>query len=309
MTLPHLAVWAAAAGVVALVMAACGSPGPGPAPAVSGTAALGPARPGSPVPPATPSTVVAAPAHIVIVMMENASYSQVIGNPAAPYINALARRGALFTNSHGVTHPSEPNYLALFSGRTQGVTDDSCPHTFTGPNLASELIAAHHTFAGYAEALPSGGARVCVAGEYARKHVPWVNFRNVPAAASKSFSAFPSAPAGYATLPTVSMVIPGLCHDTHDCSLATGDAWLKAHLAGYADWAMTHRSLLILTWDENDGSPGNQIATIFAGQQVRPGRYGEPVTHYGVLRTIEYLYRLPPLGAAASAHPITAIWG
>ena len=103
----------------------------------------------------------AAPAHTVIVMMENLSYGEVIGNRSAPFLNGLARRGALFTNSHAVAHPSEPNYLALFSGSTHGVTDDSCPLRFTGPNLASELIAAGHTFAGYAEGLPGTGSPVC----------------------------------------------------------------------------------------------------------------------------------------------------
>ena len=94
----------------------------------------------------------------------------------------------------------------------------------------------------------------------------------------------------------------------HDCSVATGDAWLRAHIGGYAIWAITHHSLLIVTWDENDGSPGNQIPTIFAGPMVRSGRYGEHITHYSVLRTIEDLYRLPLLGHAVTAHLIRGIW-
>ena len=73
----------------------------------------------------------------------------------------------------------------------------------------------------------------------------------------------------------------------HDCPVASGDSWLRAHLSGYASWAMTHHSLLIVTWDENDGSAGNQIPTIVLGQLVRPGRYAEPITHYSVLRTLE----------------------
>ena len=80
-------------------------------------------------------------------------------------------------------------------------------------------------------------------------------------------------------------MIPDLCHDMHDCSVATGDTWLRAHIGGYADWAMTHDSLLIVSWDEDDGSPGNHITTIFAGQKVRPGSYSDPITHYSVLAT------------------------
>lgn len=238
--------------------------------------------------------------------MENHSYGDVIGSSAAPFINMLARDGALFTRSYAITHPSEPNYLALFSGSTQGVTDDGCPDTFSAPNLATGLIGAGKTFAGYAEDLPAAGSPVCSAGEYARKHVPWADFSNVPADLSKPFSSFPAT--DLASLPTVSFVIPNLCDDMHDCSVATGDSWLRAHLSGYVSWAMSHDSLLILTWDENDGSPGNQIPTIFVGQMVRPGRYAEPVTHYSVLATIEAAYGLPRDGHAASAEPITAIW-
>ena len=94
----------------------------------------------------------------------------------------------------------------------------------------------------------------------------------------------------------------------HDCSVATGDAWLRAHLAGYASWASTHDSLLILTWDEDDGSQGNQIPTIFIGQMIRPGRYGEGVTHYTVLRTVEDAYHLRHDGHAAAVPPITDVW-
>jgi phosphatidylinositol-3-phosphatase len=296
---------AAAAGLVAgLVVTGCGSPSP---------AHLGhtSASPVTPAPatapaPAASAAAVAPPAHTVIVMMENHSYGEVIGNGSAPFLNDLARRGALFTNSHAIGHPSEPNYLALFSGSTHGITDDSCPLRFTGPSLASELIAAGHSFAGYAEGLPGTGSPVCDNGEYARKHVPWVNFTSVPASVSKPFTAFPAG--NFSALPTVSFVIPNLCHDMHDCPVATGDAWVRAHIGPYASWAMTHHSLLIVDWDENDGSPGNQITTIFAGQMVHPGRYGQAITHYGVLRTIENLYQLPPLGRARTAHSITAVW-
>src|SRR5579871_5496083 len=120
------------------------------------------------------------PAHVIIVMEENHSYSDIIGSPQAPYINALAQSGALFTDSHAVTHPSQPNYLELFSGSTQGITDDSCPHSFAVDNEASELIAAGKSFVGYSEGLPSEGSLVCTAGKYARKHSPWTNFTNLP---------------------------------------------------------------------------------------------------------------------------------
>jgi len=238
--------------------------------------------------------------------MENHSYGSIIGSQDARYLNRLARQGALLTRSYAVTHPSEPNYLALFSGSTQGISSDQCPVRLHGPNLAADLIAAGLTFRGYSEGLPAAGSSACAAGGYARKHVPWADFTNIPGSASQPFRQF--AATRFARLPAVSFVIPDLCHDMHDCPVATGDAWLRAHLGGYAAWAMTHDSLLIVTWDENDGSPGNQIPTIVAGQPVRPGRYGQPVTHYSVLRTLEALYRLPPLGHAGTASPVRGIW-
>lgn len=180
----RLRVLAALAGVLSL--AACGSPAPAmpvaPAPSTHRPAAAATSSPGA-IP--APTTALAAgpppPAHTVIVVMENHAYGEVIGSPQAPYLNRLARQGALFTDSRALTHPSEPNYLALFSGGTQGVTDDSCPHQFPGPSLGSELIAAGCTFTGYSEGLPAAGSFVCATGEYARKHVPWTDFRTVPA--------------------------------------------------------------------------------------------------------------------------------
>ena len=260
----------------------------------------------SPQAPQPASAVVPAIAHVVVVMMENHSLGDVIGSADAPYLTSLAARGADFTRSFAITHPSEPNYLALFSGSTQGVTSDACPVTFDAPNLAADLLAAGKTFTGYAEGLPAVGATDCTTGEYARKHVPWADFSNVPASVSKPFSSWPAG--DYARLPAVSFVIPNLCDDMHDCPVSAGDAWLRAHLDGYASWAMTHDSLLIVTWDEDDGSGPNQIPTIFTGQPVRPGHYSMQINHYSVLRTIEDAFGLRHDGAAATASPITGIW-
>ncbi|MBV9449524.1 MAG: hypothetical protein JO345_26880 [Streptosporangiaceae bacterium] len=157
-------------------------------------------------------------------------------------------------------------------------------------------------------AVPAPGSPACAAGNYARKHVPWTDFSNVPATVNQPFTSWPGGDGEYGRLPAVSFVIPDLCDDMHNCPVTTGDAWLRAHLDGYATWAMTHDSLLIITWDEDDGSAANQIPTVFAGQRVKPGRYPATITHYSVLRTIEDAFGLPHDGAAASAAPITGIW-
>ncbi len=244
--------------------------------------------------------------HIVVVVLENKASTQLDGSPAAPYLNGLMAGSAVLTNSHAITHPSEPNYLALFSGSTHGVTDDRCPLALGDqPNLARQLIDAGRSFTGYSEGLPRPGYTGCSSGRYAAKHNPWNDFSNVPGTASQPFTAFP---ADFTRLPTVAFVIPDLCNDMHDCSIATGDSWMRDHLDGYAHWARAHNSLLIVTFDENDNSPGNQILTFISGASVRPGRYSQRVDHYGVLATIEDRYGLPRLGSAAGAAPITGIW-
>lgn len=245
------------------------------------------------------------PDHVILVMEENHSYSEIIGNSQAPYINSLASSGALFTNSYAITHPSQPNYLELFSGSTQGVTDDSCPHTFTAKNEESELRKLGLTFKGFSEGLPGKGSEVCTSGEYARKHVPWTNFTNDPGKYSLPFTKFPS---DYTKLPTVSWVIPDLLDDMHDGTIAEGDTWLQDNLSNYVSWAMSHNSLLIVTWDEDDGSENNQIPTIFVGPMVKTGQYSEKITHDTVLRTIEAMYGLRPLGNSKSVKPITDVW-
>ena len=248
------------------------------------------------------------PAHVVIVVEENRSESNIIGSKSTPFINALAANGANMAQSFAEAHPSEPNYLALFAGSTFGLTKDACPvNGGNTPNLASELLAAGDTFIGYAEGLPAVGSTACSAGKYARKHVPWANFSNVPPANSLPFSAFPMG--NYANLPTVSFVIPNNDDNMHDGSVAQGDAWLSQQLSGYANWAVANNSLLILTWDEDDGGPRNQIPTVIYGAHVQPGTYNEPISHYSVLSTLEQMYGLPKTGNAANAAPIATIWG
>jgi phosphatidylinositol-3-phosphatase len=255
------------------------------------------------------AAAVPTPAHIIIVVEENRSQKNIIGNKSAPYINALAANGAMMAQSFAETHPSEPNYLALFAGSTFGLKEDSCPvNGGATPNLGSQLLGAGYTFMGFAESLPAVGSVVCKSGKYARKHLPWVNFTNVPGTYSVPFSAFP-APSNYASLPTVSFAIPNLDNDMHDGSIAQGDAWLHNNLSEYAEWAKANNSLLILTWDEDDNTPRNQIPTIFYGANVKPGSYSESISHYNVLSTLEQMYGLPKLGYATSAPAITDIWG
>jgi acid phosphatase len=241
----------------------------------------------------------------VVAVLENHAYTEIIDRQSAPFLNSLAARGALLTQSYAITHPSEPNYLAMFSGSTQGLTDDSCPHNYTGPNLAAALLAAGRSFTGYSEDLPAAGFTGCSNGGYARKHNPWVNFTALPSSVNQPLTAFPS---DLSLLPSVSFVIPNLDNDMHDGTVAEGDQWLQAHLGEYADWSTAHNSLLIVTADEDDRDHDNRIPTILTGAHVKPGQYSVRIDHYGLLRTLLASYQLAPFAAAAQAPPLTGIW-
>ncbi|MEV4560161.1 alkaline phosphatase family protein [Kitasatospora sp. NPDC049285] len=263
---------------------------------------------------ATGSTAQAAglptPDHVIVVVMENHAYSQVIGSSSAPYLNnTIKAGGANLTQSYGLTHPSEPNYYMLFSGSNQGRTDDSCVSvgSINKPNLASELIAAGKTWGSYNETLPSQGSTVCSSGKYAQKHNPWFGFSNVPTNTAYTFAQFPT---DYTTLPKVSFVVPNLCSDMHDCSVSTGDNWIKNNLGAYATWAQTHNSLLVVTFDEDNSLSGNRIPTLVYGQHVIAGSSSSTTyNHYNVLRTLEDLAGLSThAGNAASATDISGIW-
>lgn len=260
--------------------------------------------------PTAPSTTSSTIKHITVVLMENYAYSQVIGNSAAPFINSFANSNALFTNSHAITHPSQPNYLALFSGSTQGITSDVCPVTFDGSNLASQLEARGLTFAGYAEDMPSTYS-ACEAYPstsvgsgylYWRKHVPWADFTNVPSGDFHTYTgALSSIPA------QVTFITPNICNDMHDCGVSAGDAWASKNLPAIESYDNANNGLLILTSDEGEYSSTNQIMTILAGPMVKPGQYSENINHYSVLQLIEGNFGLPLLGGAASAPSITDV--
>ena len=246
------------------------------------------------------------PSHVVIVIDENQAFWQVIGSQYAPWLNSIAKQGAIFTDSHGVTHPSLPNYLALFAGVTNTNGDD-CPavgFSRSAPNIASELLAAHLTFSAYSESLPKAGFTGCYAGDhYGRKHAPWTEFTNVPQQLHRPFSQLPA----YGALSTVTFIVPNLTDDMHDAPVKTGDTWAREHLDALVRWARSHDTLVIFTWDEGYDKP-NSLPTFFVGPMVKAGRYGERIDHFRVLRTLEDMYGLTPTGKAAQAAPITDVW-
>jgi len=263
--------------------------------------------------------------HVVIVVEENKDYKQIIGNPAAPYINGVLRaQGASFTRMYAEEHHSEGNYFWLFSGSNQrvGFENQVPKKCLTSSSLGEQLIRAARSFKGYSEDLPVIGFVESNKENYARKHVPWISFCNIPngktIADSSNLRFEEDFPSDYNSLPTVSFVIPNLVHDMHNgsapFSIAAGDLWLREHIDGYYNWAKEHNSLLILTFDESGYAPlfggstnpadqnpdkRNQIATIFAGAHIKSGEYGEGkgINHVNILRTLEAMYKLDKSGA------------
>jgi acid phosphatase len=249
--------------------------------------------------------VVPRPAHVVVVIEENKTFEDVAGSTEAPYINELASQGALMEQSYALTHPSLPNYLALFSGSTYGIADDNCRHDLEGPNLARALEEVGLGFTIYSEDLPETGSRSCLYLDYRRKHNPAAYFPSLPAEINRPLSDFPT---DFSKLPAVSFVIPNLRNDMHDGSIRRGDAWLREHLDPYVQWARDHDSLLILTFDEDDHSRDNRVLTVFAGAHVRTGRYPLRIDHYDILSTLAAFYGIPAPGKAAKRNPIFGIW-
>jgi hypothetical protein len=268
--------------------------------------------------------------HVVVVIEENHAYHELIGSANAPYMNELAKGGVLFSNSHGIGHPSQPNYLALFSGSTQGVTGDDCLQgktPYKTPNLGEALIDKHLTFKGYAETMPKAGfldctylgSSVTIGHLYARKHTPWVNWLGtgvncIPPATSVPMTDFPK---DFTKLPTVAFVVPNMDNDMHNIGLSgdanairRGDHWLKDNIAEYAAWAKKHNSLLIVTFDEDDyvSKNDNKIPTIFYGAKLIGGEYKGLINHYNVLHTLESMYGLT-ITDNVVAPPIGGIWG
>jgi acid phosphatase len=246
--------------------------------------------------------------------MENHSYNQIIGSKEAPNINSLVKTSntALFTQSYGITYPSQPNYINLFSGCNQGIIDDKPPKTipFTTDNLGRQLLDAGKTFISYAEDLPEVGFLGESSGKYVRRHNPavyWVGdgINQLPGAVIQPLSAFPE---NLSLLPTLCFVVPNNSNNMHDGTISQGDQWLYSHLFNYIQWAKTHNSLFILTFDEDNKTLDNQVATLFTGEMVKTGNYSQKINHLSVLRTIEEMYGLPYACDASKAETINGCW-
>jgi len=254
--------------------------------------------------------VVSVPAfqHVVVIVFENKDAQQIVGAPAAPTFTAMGRRYARLTRYDGVSHPSLPNYLALVSGSTHGIRRDCTTCVVAGPNLGDTLEAAGRTWKAYAEGIPRPGWAGPYAGLYAKKHVPFLYFKDVVASPARRARVVPLAqlPPDLSAdaFPDFALVVPNMCNSMHDCSVRTGDRWLARILPRLLELPET---AVFVVFDE--GAGGNRVPALALGTAVRPGALmGARTGHYGLLRTIETAWGLPLLGRSASANPITGIW-
>lgn len=274
--------------------------------------------PGFPSPSQVPRS---AASRVIVVVMENKEFGDVIGKHTAPFINALANRGALATQAFAVTHPSLPNYLALVGGSTGEVTSDCTSCHLNAPNLVDQFEAAGVTWKAYMEAMPQRCFRGAQSGRYAKKHDPFIYYDDVagdPARCGKIVPARElSADLRGGRLPSFAWITPDLCNDMHDCSVQTGDRYL-ARLIPSLTRAIGPHGFLILLWDEGGSdrgccrmAAGGRVPLIVVGPDVRAGtRSAAPFDHYSVLRTIEQTFGLPALAGAACdcSPPLVALF-
>jgi len=238
--------------------------------------------------------------HVVVIVMENHSYSSIIGSPDAPYVNRVAEQCGVATNYFAITHPSLPNYIALTAGTTAGISDDGPPadHVLTNASIFAQTRSRWRS---YEESMPSRCDRTS-ASLYAVKHNPASYYRNVRRACSKQDVPLPSSPSFSASY---TFVTPNLCNDMHDCPVSTGDSWLEAFLPKVLASQQYRKGhlVLFLTWDEGVGAAGSDnVPLIVVGPTVPEGlRVATRFTHYGLLGTSEKLLRKSCLANACTA--------
>ena len=250
---------------------------------------------------------------IMTIVLENASYDDALRQP---FLAGLARRGALMTHFFAESHPSQPNYIALISGSTQGVTTDDNV-TVDARHIGDLLEAKGLDWKVYAEDYTGNcflGAR---AGAYVRKHVPFLSFKNVtqvPARCAKIVGASELAvDVSKGSLPAYALYVPNLKNDGHDTGVAYADRWLSAMLAPLLNNPQFMKGmLLVVTFDEGKHwlFGGNRVATVLIGDSVKPGTVLDAdYNHYALLRLVEDTFGLGSLGRGdAHARPIVGAW-
>jgi len=251
--------------------------------------------------------------HIFVLVMENKERGDIIGNSAAPYINQLATTYSQGANNHGVSHPSLPNYLAMISGDTWGITTDCSPTdpacSFDVPSLPDQIEAAGKIWKGYMESMP---APCSLSGTtlYDIGHDPFVYFLPIKNNTSRCNSHVVNldqldVDLAAGMVPNFVFITPNACHDMHNCDVSGGDQWLSGYLPRILNApAYQQDGVLFLIWDEGT-TDANTIPFVLISPLGRRGFLSNLFeNHYNMLRTIEDAWGLAPLRNAGVANPM-----
>jgi acid phosphatase len=263
--------------------------------------------------------------HVFLLVEENHSYSQVIGNAAMPYTNLLAQQYALATQYYANRFNSLPNYFMLTVGDLITM-DDSFTGTVTADNVARAVTKAGKSWKIYAESLPNGGYTGQTVGPYGKDHNPFAYFSDVQNSSSQASNIVPftqlATDIQNNTLPDYALIVPNFENDGHDCpsaipncsdtdKLQTVDTWISQNIGPLIQSTAFQSSVLIYTWDESDindtTNPNEQVATIIVSPKVRSAfRSTTRYQHQSTLRlTMQLLGINDYPGAAATAPSMT----
>lgn len=244
--------------------------------------------------------------HVFLIVLENHEYGEVVGNPRAPYLNGLARRGALATRYYAIAHPSLPNYLALLGGSTFGVRENCTDCVARGANLALQLSRAGISWRAYMEGLPRACFDGAAFGDYVKRHDPFMYFPSIASDPRRCAHVVPAtrldADLRNRSLPAFAWLSPDLCNDAHDCGIEVADRNL-AKLVPRLTRRLGPDGLLVVTFDEGATDSGccgvaggGRVMTVLKGPEVRRGaRLRRHYDHYSLLATLEDRFGLPRL--------------
>jgi hypothetical protein len=269
----------------------------------------------------TPPPPSATADHVFLVVLENHSFGQVIGNPAMPYLNGLATAHSLAADYFANAHPSIPNYFMLTTGNLETL-DDNFTGTISDDNIVRALTGAGKTWKAYVESIPSVGYTGPNAGTYLKRHNPFSYFSDVANSPAQAANMVPfsqlSTDLNAGSLPNFVYIVPNSQNDAHDCpgggssctddqELAAADAWLKANIDPVINSPKFGNSVLIITFDESVATDftngGGQVATVLVGPHVKTGfRASTMYQHQSLLHTILQLLNVNDMpGASAVA--------
>jgi phosphatidylinositol-3-phosphatase len=239
------------------------------------------------------------PRHVFVIVMENHSASEAF---TGSFTASLAQRYGIAENYHAVAHPSVPNYLALTSGSTWGIQDDSY-HVLPQKDIGAQLTDAHVSWRAYMEGLTGRG---CIDSPvpYDPGHNPFAYYGGRCPSNVVPLTDLSADLSG--STPQFVWITPDLCHDTHNCSVSVGDGWLQQEVGQItASSAWKSGGVLFITWDEDDGSTDNHVLTLVVARDVSHRSSSRRYTHFSLLATMEDLLGVGRLGQAAGAAPMS----